>query len=109
MAVCITVDVDGEAGLPDGGRGYEHRLSSRSERSYGLLRGLPRVLGVLGEFGVLATFYVPGSHGGAVTRTSSWERVRRATRSLTTVTLTGAPTRSIRRSSAPSWRRGWRR
>ncbi len=60
MAVCITVDVDGEAGLPDGGRGYEHRLSSRSERSYGLLRGLPRVLGVLGEFGVLATFYVPG-------------------------------------------------
>jgi len=59
-AVAITVDVDGEAGLPDGGRGYEHRLSSRSERAYGLLRGLPRILAVLAEFEALATFYVPG-------------------------------------------------
>jgi peptidoglycan-N-acetylglucosamine deacetylase len=58
--VSITVDVDGEAGLPDGGRGYEHRLSSRSERVFGLVRGLPRVLDVLDDFGVTATFYVPG-------------------------------------------------
>ena len=58
--VSVTVDVDGEAGLPDGGRGYEHRLSSRSERVFGLVRGLPRVLDVLEEFGVTATFYVPG-------------------------------------------------
>ena len=58
--VSITVDVDGEAGLPDGGRGWEDRLSSRSERHFGLVRGLPRVLGVLDEFGVAATFYVPG-------------------------------------------------
>jgi peptidoglycan-N-acetylglucosamine deacetylase len=58
--VSVTVDVDGEAGLPDGGRGYEHRLSSRSERVFGLVRGLPRVLDVLDEFGVTATFYVPG-------------------------------------------------
>jgi peptidoglycan/xylan/chitin deacetylase (PgdA/CDA1 family) len=59
-AVSITVDVDGEAGLPDGGAGWEHRLSSRSERRYGLARGLPRVLAVLAEHGVRATFYVPG-------------------------------------------------
>jgi peptidoglycan-N-acetylglucosamine deacetylase len=58
--VAVTVDVDGEAGLPDGGRGWEHRLSSRSERAYGLARGLPRVLGVLAEFEAPATFYVPG-------------------------------------------------
>ncbi len=58
--IAITVDVDGEAGLPDGGRGYGHRLSSRSERTYGLLRGLPRILGVLDEFAAPATFYVPG-------------------------------------------------
>jgi peptidoglycan/xylan/chitin deacetylase (PgdA/CDA1 family) len=58
--VSITVDVDGEAGLPDGGRGYEDRLSSRSERVFGVVRGLPRVLDVLDEFGVTATFYVPG-------------------------------------------------
>jgi peptidoglycan/xylan/chitin deacetylase (PgdA/CDA1 family) len=59
-AVSITVDVDGESGLPDGGRAYEHRLTSRSERSYGLRRGLPRVLAALQEAGARATFYVPG-------------------------------------------------
>ena len=58
--VSITIDVDGEAGLPDGGRGYEHLLSSRSERVFGVVRGLPRILDVLDEFGVHATFYVPG-------------------------------------------------
>jgi peptidoglycan/xylan/chitin deacetylase (PgdA/CDA1 family) len=58
--LAITVDVDGEAGLPDGGRDYEQRLTSRSERTYGLLRGLPRILGLLDEFDALATFYVPG-------------------------------------------------
>ena len=56
----ITVDVDGAAGLPGGGAGWEHRLSSWSERTYGLLRGLPRILDVLDEFTVSATFYVPG-------------------------------------------------
>jgi peptidoglycan/xylan/chitin deacetylase (PgdA/CDA1 family) len=56
----ITVDVDGEAGLPGGGARFEQRLSSRSERTFGLLRGLPRILDVLDEFGVAATFYVPG-------------------------------------------------
>ena len=60
VALAITVDVDGEAGLPDGGRGYEQRLSSRSERLYGLRRGLPRVLEVLAESGATATFFFPG-------------------------------------------------
>jgi peptidoglycan-N-acetylglucosamine deacetylase len=55
--IAITVDVDGEAGL---GEGFSLRLSSRSERVYGLVRGLPRVLAVLEEFGAAATFYVPG-------------------------------------------------
>lgn len=58
--LAITVDVDGEAGLPDGGRDYAHRLTSLSERAYGLHRGLPRVLDVLDAFAVVATFYVPG-------------------------------------------------
>jgi peptidoglycan-N-acetylglucosamine deacetylase len=56
----VTVDVDGEAGLPDGGAGYGERLSSRSERLYGLRRGLPRILAVLEAAGAEATFYVPG-------------------------------------------------
>jgi peptidoglycan/xylan/chitin deacetylase (PgdA/CDA1 family) len=56
----ITVDVDGAAGLPKGGAGYEHRLSRWSERTYGLTRGLERILATLDEFEVSATFYVPG-------------------------------------------------
>jgi peptidoglycan-N-acetylglucosamine deacetylase len=56
----VTIDVDGEAGLPDGGAGYSSRLSSRSERTYGIDRGLPRILEALDELGVAATFYVPG-------------------------------------------------
>jgi peptidoglycan/xylan/chitin deacetylase (PgdA/CDA1 family) len=56
----ITVDVDGVAGLPDGGRHHVHRLTSRSERLYGIARGLPRILALLDAYGVRATFYVPG-------------------------------------------------
>lgn len=59
-SLSITVDVDGAAGLPDGGAGYAHRLSRVSERSYGLGAGLARILAVLDEFGARATFYVPG-------------------------------------------------
>jgi peptidoglycan/xylan/chitin deacetylase (PgdA/CDA1 family) len=61
FAVSVTVDVDGCYGLPHGGRGWEHRLSSRSERLYGLTRGLPRILALLSRAGVLGTFYVPGA------------------------------------------------
>lgn len=56
----VTVDVDGPAGLPRGGAGFEHRLSCWSERTYGLAAGLPRILGVLEAFEAPATFYVPG-------------------------------------------------
>ena len=59
-ALSITVDVDGAAGLPSGGAGYEHRLSAWSERTYGITRGLERIFDVLDEFDVAATFYVPG-------------------------------------------------
>lgn len=59
-SVSITIDVDGEAGLPGGGRAASRRLSSRSERLYGLRRGLPRILAALAEVGVDASFYVPG-------------------------------------------------
>jgi peptidoglycan-N-acetylglucosamine deacetylase len=59
-ALAVTVDVDGEAGLPGGGAGYEHRLTPRSERVYGVTRGLERVLAALREYEAAATFYVPG-------------------------------------------------
>jgi peptidoglycan/xylan/chitin deacetylase (PgdA/CDA1 family) len=59
-ALAITIDVDGEAGLPDGGRGWEHRLSSRSERVHGVVRGLPRILGVLADASAPVTVFFPG-------------------------------------------------
>jgi peptidoglycan-N-acetylglucosamine deacetylase len=61
MTVSVTIDVDGEAGLPGGGAGYAQRLSSRSERLYGLRRGLPRIVDALAEFELRATFYLPGA------------------------------------------------
>jgi peptidoglycan-N-acetylglucosamine deacetylase len=60
FSASITVDVDGVTGLPDGGRGSEQRLTSRSERLYGITRGLPRILDVLDAHSTPATFYVPG-------------------------------------------------
>jgi peptidoglycan/xylan/chitin deacetylase (PgdA/CDA1 family) len=59
-ALSITIDVDGIAGLPDGGAGYAHRLTPCSERTYGIVAGLPRILRLLDEFDVTASFYVPG-------------------------------------------------
>jgi peptidoglycan-N-acetylglucosamine deacetylase len=60
FGVSVSVDVDGEAGLPDGGARSQQRLSSRSERVYGITRGLPRILDALAEHTVTGTFYVPG-------------------------------------------------
>jgi peptidoglycan/xylan/chitin deacetylase (PgdA/CDA1 family) len=57
-ALAITVDVDGEAGLANGGAGADRLLTTRSEREYGIRRGLPRILDALA--GAPATFYVPG-------------------------------------------------
>ena len=58
FGVTISVDVDGEAGLPGGGAGES--LTARSERRYGLGRGLERLLAALDEVGAEGTFYVPG-------------------------------------------------
>jgi peptidoglycan-N-acetylglucosamine deacetylase len=57
--VCLTFDVDAEAGLPpDVGA---DRLSSRSERRFGIVRGLPRILELLDDLEARGTFYVPGA------------------------------------------------
>ncbi len=58
FGVTVSVDVDGEAGLPCGGAGDS--LTARSERRYGLGRGLERILDALREVGAEGTFYVPG-------------------------------------------------
>jgi peptidoglycan/xylan/chitin deacetylase (PgdA/CDA1 family) len=59
--VCLTFDVDAEAGLAADLDAHRDRLSTVSEREFGVRRGLPRILELLGEHGLRATFYVPGA------------------------------------------------
>ena len=70
--VCLTFDVDAEAGL--GAHGDEDLLTTLSERRFGIARGLPRILELLDRLEVRATFYVPGAtaerHPAAIARIS---------------------------------------
>jgi peptidoglycan/xylan/chitin deacetylase (PgdA/CDA1 family) len=59
-AVCLSFDVDAEAGWLGTGRPYAHRLSTLSEGRYGVVRGLPRILALLARHDIRATFFVPG-------------------------------------------------
>jgi peptidoglycan-N-acetylglucosamine deacetylase len=61
ITVCLTFDVDAEAGLAAELDAHRERLSTVSEREFSVRRGLPRILGLLGEHGLRATFYVPGA------------------------------------------------
>jgi peptidoglycan/xylan/chitin deacetylase (PgdA/CDA1 family) len=60
VAVCLTFDLDAEAGFIGDGPQYLRRLSSLSEGRYGVRRGLPRILDLLDRHGIPATFFVPG-------------------------------------------------
>jgi peptidoglycan/xylan/chitin deacetylase (PgdA/CDA1 family) len=60
VAVSLTFDVDAESGWLGEGDEYTRRLSTLSEARYGVTRGLPRILDILGRTGAGATFYVPG-------------------------------------------------
>jgi peptidoglycan-N-acetylglucosamine deacetylase len=59
--VCLTFDVDAEAGLAARLESHRDRLSTLSEREFSVCRGVPRILDLLGEHGLRATFYVPGA------------------------------------------------
>jgi peptidoglycan/xylan/chitin deacetylase (PgdA/CDA1 family) len=60
VAVALTFDVDGEAPwLGEGGRS-SGRLTLLSQGRFGPERGLGRILGLLAERDIRATFYVPG-------------------------------------------------
>jgi peptidoglycan-N-acetylglucosamine deacetylase len=60
VAVALTFDVDGEAPWIGEGPGYSRRLSMLSLGRFGPERGLGRVLGLLDQHEITATFYVPG-------------------------------------------------
>ncbi|MGH2801634.1 MAG: polysaccharide deacetylase family protein [Thermoleophilaceae bacterium] len=60
VAVSLTFDVDAESGWLGEGEEYAQRLTTLSEARYGVARGVPRILELLEELSIPATFYVPG-------------------------------------------------
>ncbi len=60
VAVSLTFDVDAECGWLGESRDYARRLTTLSEGRFGITRGLPRILELLEEYRLKATFYVPG-------------------------------------------------
>ncbi|GIH60182.1 polysaccharide deacetylase family protein [Microbispora siamensis] len=56
----LTFDVDAETPVLAHGREYARHASTMSHQAYGPEVGLPRILDLLGELGVPATFFVPG-------------------------------------------------
>ena len=57
---CLTFDVDAEAPiLAEGGR-YARNAGVMSHQAYGPLVGVPRILDLLREYSLPATFFVPG-------------------------------------------------
>jgi peptidoglycan/xylan/chitin deacetylase (PgdA/CDA1 family) len=59
--VCLTFDVDAEAGLGAQLETSRHRLGTLTEHEFSVRRGLPRIVDLLGEHGMRGTFYVPGA------------------------------------------------
>ena len=60
IAVSLTFDVDAEAAFLGEGEQYARRLTALSEGRFGVTRGVPRILELLGRHGIPATFFVPG-------------------------------------------------
>ena len=60
IAVSLTFDVDAEAAFLGEGEQYARRLTALSEGRFGVTRGVPRILELLGRQGITATFFVPG-------------------------------------------------
>ncbi|MEO3788251.1 polysaccharide deacetylase [Actinocorallia sp. B10E7] len=56
----LTFDVDAETPILARGRGYAQHAGTMSHQAYGPDVGLPRILDLLDEFGIPATFFVPG-------------------------------------------------
>ena len=71
VAVALTFDVDGEAPWLGDGPENARRLTLLSQGRFGPVRGLGRILELLAELDIPATFYVPGHtadhHPDAVT------------------------------------------
>ncbi len=107
--IAITVDVHGEPACRTAAA--TSRTGSRAglERVYGVRHGLPRILRLLDELAVQATFYVPGVPRFGIPPRSRPVAAAGARASAITATRTSAPTRSARPSSAARSRAAWTR
>ena len=56
----LTFDVDAETPILAAGRRYADHLMTMSHQSYGPDVGVPRILDMLDDLGVPATFFIPG-------------------------------------------------
>ncbi|GAA2700914.1 polysaccharide deacetylase family protein [Nonomuraea recticatena] len=56
----LTFAVDVETPVLAAGRRYADHAMAMSHQAYDIRRGLPRLLGILDEFSIKATFFVPG-------------------------------------------------
>jgi peptidoglycan/xylan/chitin deacetylase (PgdA/CDA1 family) len=59
-AACLTFDMDAEAAVLTADISSIRRMSPMSHQSYGPLVGVPRILGLLEQHSIRATFFVPG-------------------------------------------------
>jgi peptidoglycan/xylan/chitin deacetylase (PgdA/CDA1 family) len=60
IQACLTFDVDAEAAiLVEGGR-HAQNAGAMSHQAYGALVGVPRILDLLSEYALPATFFIPG-------------------------------------------------
>jgi peptidoglycan/xylan/chitin deacetylase (PgdA/CDA1 family) len=60
MIACLTFDVDAESPILVHGRRHAQNLGVMSHQAYGPHVGVPRILDLLEEYGIGATFFVPG-------------------------------------------------
>ena len=60
MIACLTFDVDAETPILAESGLYARNLGVMSHQAYGPLVGVPRILGLLHEYSLPATFFVPG-------------------------------------------------
>jgi peptidoglycan/xylan/chitin deacetylase (PgdA/CDA1 family) len=56
----LSFDVDAESAILAQGRRYADHAMVMTHQAYGPLVGVPRLLGLLEDFGITATFFVPG-------------------------------------------------
>ena len=59
-AACLTFDLDAEAAVLTADINSIHRMSPMSHQAYGPLAGVPRLLELLRNHGLTATFFIPG-------------------------------------------------